>query len=339
MRYRLRPDANEELIAALFSPYPSEKNTKHGREKGTLLFGVCSVLFTLFAAAGLFLGIRLTETVTSELIAGRATVMNGALFGIMIELVRGSVTLPAAEGAGFAFLPVLLYGAVCALIAVIAVSLVLTILAIVLPRASKQLTFINAYLVLLAYGGLFALTYLALGYRNGALTNEPGDLSAATVAAAVIFLLIVMAAVRKRKYAAANCFLLLLTVLSLFALYFPGTALLSDLNALFSGESALPSGVKISLFALVGLTALNAAVSVFRLNATKRYPIDIIRFGLQTLAVFALIAFSFIADTQSGIFTDQPMALSLLIASSFAALLFSSFITVFWAGKRKSDKP
>lgn len=330
MRYDLRPEANEELIAALF---PSHETAKRERGKNAIFFAVCSALFTLISVVGLFLGF---DTATSELIAGRKTLMNGSLFGLMFELVRGSLVLPAAEGAA-GFFSVLLYGMVCVLIAAIAASLVLTICAVVFPRAAEKLTYANAFLTLFAYGSLFALTYAALGFRTGALTAELFDAPTALTSSAIVLLLTVMAAVRKRKFAAANFFLFFLSVLSLFALYFPNTALLSDIVGLLAGESALPLGVKISLAALIALTAANAAAGVVRLCASKRYFIDVIRFGLQALAVFSLIASSFIADAQSGVFTDQPMALTLLAASTFAAFLFSAFMAALLASGRKRN--
>lgn len=336
MRYSLRSNANEELIAALFPPLEAEDEPKRGREKSAIFYGVCSALVTLFALSGLFLG-AMTRPAVSGLVAGRTTLMNGALFGLILEIVRGSVTLPPSEP-GFAFFPVLLYGMTYFLIAAIVCSLLFTIFAIIFPRCARQTAYANAFLVLFTYGGLFALSYAALGYRTGAQTAELFDTASALTASATAILIIVMAAVRKRKFAVVNAFLLLTSVLSLFALFVPNAAPIAYINALFEGGSALPTGVKASLCALIVLTVANAAVGIVRLTASERYFVDIIRFGLQAIAIFALIASSLTADGQGGVFSGQPTAMALLIASSFAAFLFSSFVAAFLAGRRKRKR-
>lgn len=316
---RFHPDVGteEELLSAL---YAQKNEREYGQ--GELFFPVCSALFSLFAIAGLFLGCAF-ETNVGTLIAGRQTMLGGALFGVILETVGGKILPPEGTGS-------LLFGMVYVLIAAVTASLFLTVFALLARGKAKPLAYANGWIVLFAYGGLFALSFLALAAETGE-PEDPFDIPAASVATADLLLLTVMAFFRG-KGTVANFFLLLFPVMSAFALFFPGTQLLSDLVSVSEG-GALPMQTEISCLVLVIVIAFNVAASAGRLGVPNAYFFDIVRFGLQTLAALMLSAASLLSEPPYEIFAAQPLAFLLLLITSFAAFLLAAFAAALKAGK------
>lgn len=321
MECDIKAETKEEITAMPFSD-----NT--GRTAKIAVFpawayGIISAIFSFIALGGLFGGYLTEFTAIGRVIADRNAIYSDSLFGLMVEILRGSIAAPAIGEGGFNSLPFALYCWIFFLIAAIALSLTFTILALVIPRKSKKFCLLNGQTVLIAYGALFTLSALYLADREGVYAATSFDLPSAVVCVACALLLFFLACTQNKGRAFSNLLLYLLSLLSIFSLIYPATALSSDLNDLLTGKSALETGIAVSLGFMFSLTVLNLVLSVFRLNAGKTYVFDLARFGLQTAAVISLISTS-LMDSYA-IFTDQLLPIIILIASTLAAFFLAAF--------------
>ncbi len=326
----INADTKEEITALSFS-----ENTKKAAKIAVLpawVYGFFSALFTLLTLGGLFLGFLTDSTAIARAVADRPAIYSDSLFGVMVEVLRGSITAPAVRSA----LPFTLYCLVYLLIAEIVLSISFTILALVMPRNSKKFCLFNGQTVLLVYGALFTLSALYLSNANGAYSALTVDFPSAVVCFVCMTILFFLCCIRNKGRAVTDLSLYLLALLSLFSLLYPATTLSSDIGGLLSGKTKLPVGVAVSLGLLFALIALNVLICVFRLNAGKGYVFDLIRFGLQVAAVVSLIATSFVEDGSYAIFTDQLLPIIVLIASSFAAFCLTAF-TISLITKKKHN--
>ncbi len=316
------------MIAETKENKPARKSFLPPKERGNtvvppLFYGIYSALITLFALGGLFYGSFTTKTNIGAMIAGRATLMGGSLFGVILEVVQGSAPAPSVTGNGFYALPIYLYAAIFFLAAAVVCSLVLSVLALIKPNRARICCLFNGWIVLLVYGFLLFCAFLSAGFERGTLSTGDIDLPALVTVIVTAFLLFCAATIRLQKQAIFRLLLLATSYATLFALLLPETALLQSVNALLTGGSET-NVENICLWILLLITVLNVPIGVFRLGAGKSKLFDIVRFTLQALAVVAFLVASLVSETSTAVFTDQPLAIAVLVSSAFASLVLAA---------------
>lgn len=285
-------------------------------------YELCSVLVSVCAAGGMFLGFLFRGSPLGSMLAGGEPLMKGSLLGILVEVLRGSISLPAAGEGLFGLLPAILYFAVFFFAFSLFLSLLLTLIALAKRTAARKCCFFNALFVLLSYGILFLLPYLHSVAETGTLSRAAVDLPTLIVLLSVLGTLLVFAAVRRRGRVLVNFLLLTLSAFCAFALFCPDTELMEMLGACrpfsLSPASLLPPALCVCIL-------LNLLSSALRLGAKSAYSFDAFRFSLQFALLAALTGYRFLTDGSFSFFTSQVLPLTLLILSSFAALLLSAF--------------
>lgn len=306
-----------------------------------LRYATISAAFTLIGVLGLFLGYVFSNAPLGNLLAGGEPILHGSLFGVLIEVFRGSIALPVYAGAvGLAEkLRVLLYFMIFALGAAIVASFALTVLAFLRTKAARTLCIVNGYVLLLIYGALSALTFLL-----GALIRTEYSwriLDAPTAFSfLLLFLLFAALAIAERKWrGAANCLLFLMSVTGLFAFAYPNTPFLNGFRRVFSETDPLGGSLGAMIAVFAAITAGNLLLSVLRLLSKDSFLCDAVRFALQLLAGL-LILFAFLAEGTSlaDFFTRQIITAVFLYLPPLACLLFSSFCASLSLGKNKEQK-
>lgn len=316
------------MIAETKENKPARKSFLPPKERGNtvvspLFYGICSALITLFALGGLFYGSFTSKTNIGAIIAGRATLMDGSLFGVILEVIQGSAPAPSVTENGFYALPLYLYAAVFFLAAAVVCSLILSVLALVKPNRARICCLFNGWIVLLIYGFLLFCAFLSAGFERGALSMSDIDLPALVTVIVTAFLLFCAAVFRLQRQAVFRLLLLATSYATLFALLLPETELLQSVNALLTGGQEA-SVENVCLWILFWITVLNVPIGVFRLGAGKNRLFDIVRFILQALAVIAFVVASLVSETSTAVFTDQPLAITILISSAFASLVLAA---------------
>lgn len=291
------------------------------KSKKTVFFCICSLFFTIFALAGLFLGCAFSRNALSLLLADREAFLNGSLFGLLVEMTGGTVSPPSGA------LPVLLYALIYPIVGVVAVSVAFSVIACLFPRKTEALACANGCLVLLYYGAILVLCYLSLASEADDLNAELFDFSSATVSLAACAVLFAAALVRLKGHAISRLLLFALSLFGFLALFYPGTPLFSEVTALFAGESDAGWAVKLLLGLLAVLTVVNAVLSVIGLGVRNTLLLDVIRFAVQAFCVYVLVLFLRGTDSFS-LFTDQLLPALLLLLAPTAAFLLSTFSAV-----------
>lgn len=321
MHYDLSADTNEELRAALV-PEKSDA-VSDPRQGSALLYALLSAGMALVGVAGLFIGYFLRGAPLGRILAGGEPILRGALLGVMIEALRGSLAAPAI-GSGLAgVLPRVLYLLVYVLMAAVVSSFALTAAAFLMPRSAKTFAFASGYFLLFSYGFLF-FGVLCCAAASGKLRSE--DLFDLPTLIPFFLLAMIFSATgvaRRGGRAVSNGVFFLFSCFSLFAAAFPRTPLLESLDRAVSAPAAFESVLVLLLYAVL---VLNFLLSVLRLNAGGRYAADMVRFGLQLFAVLAVSATYFSAEGgYFGFFLGQPLSAALLILLPLAGFLLAAF--------------
>lgn len=312
---------------------PAAGQPSRGTGNQSLVFALISAVFSEIAVFGLFFGYFLENAPLGRLLAGGEPILRGALFGVILEVFRGSIAPPAGGTGLLAGLPYFLYAMIFVLAIAVVLSLAFTVGAFLKPSASRKLCYLNAHLVLLCYG---ALSFGALLW--GALTAENFswqlfDLPTLITSAALLLLLFFLGALARKGRSATNLFLLLVTLTGCLAYALPGTKLLSDLTAAFAG--GLPSSLAASLLILFALLLFNLAFSAARLGSGGSLLPDIARFSVWLLAVLLFVALSLSAGTTAEeLFLKEPLPIVFLLVPPLAGLLIAAFSASLAAEKK-----
>lgn len=281
-------------------------------------------LFAALALFGLFSGFFL-DAPLGRLVAGGEPIFRGSLFGVIIEIVRGSIPLPAWES-GLAGLPFYLYIMSAALGFSVLLELALSALSFARPKGARRICFFNGGLTVLAYGVL-----LLAGLVQGGLSDAPLlDRSVAVILLAAVILLGLLSAARGGGAGFLGWLYVCCSLLSCGVLCLaPFPALL---DALFRGERetvALLTGA-FALFA-----QFNLLLSLLRLGKRCGSIFELLRYLLQfalSLALFILLRDS--RSVLSALFLLLPSALGGILAI-LARVLRSSKKRE--AGRRAAD--
>ncbi len=296
----------------------------NANEKTSKLYAAISGIFSLLGIGGLLIGYFTGMSPIGHAVAGGEPILKGALMGVVIEIMRGSIEMPSYNlSLGLSgFLPMMLYILVMILISAVLLSLILTIAAFLLPRFSRLLALQQGRVLFFSYALLFAGNALLYLLSGGTLSASPFDLPCFLTAILLLFVLFLTALAENKIKSALNGFLFCMSLLTACAFLLPSTPLLSSVNALTSPlEDNSLRGILIAFCIVV---ALNFILSTVRLHAKSAYGVDIVRFGVQLLVMIALIAVCFFRTNYS-FFSDQPLAAIFLLLGTLGGIALSLF--------------
>lgn len=306
--------------------------------KNGAVYAAVSALLSLFGLGGLFIGYFIDNAPVGTVIAGGEPILRGSLIGVLIEVLRGSITPPQIDvKLGLAgFLPLFLYLTILLLLAALAISFSLTIAAMLTPDRSRRLCFHNGRLLLVDYGLLFLGNMLFHALKENSLNTRFFDYPTVITAALLVAVLFLTAFAENRKKSIINLLLFLFSLLPLCGLIIPKLPLILDINELIYRNGTTSFGVRIALLSLCWLLFLNVAISLVRLNATRAYPFDSVRFGLQFICVLVLIATYLAAEgTLFDFFLRQPMTAALLLIAPLFGFILSTFSAAVFGRKAR----
>ena len=299
-------------------------------------YAAVSAIFSFLGLGGLLIGYYYAGgSPAGRLIAGGAPILKSSLLGVVLEVIRGSISAPEiTAAAGIAgYLPFFMYIVVIVLIGALLLSCIMTIAAIFLPGFSRGLCYRNGEMLFFCYGALFSGNLLFRIFTNA----ETGyfDLSSLIAAAAILAVLFLTSLAEHRAKTAANLILLILSALCVCALVLPNTPLCAAVNALtFATRNYL---TRYALAALCAIVLVNFVISVLRIRARRGYPFGIVRFCILLLSAVAFVAAYYVEGKE--FFPEQPLAAMLLFLGIFGGLVFSAFFSVRFGKKQKAKRP
>ncbi len=320
-------------MSKIFHPIISKDERANFKpRKMSAFYAGISALLSVIGLLGLHLGLFTGGSSVGRTIAGGAPILRGSLMGVAIEIVRGSIGMPAvgSQTGLSGYLPLVLYLAVIVLVAVVCLSLIFSIAAIVLPNLARRLCLTNGRLLLLSYGTLFLGNLSSYTLTHGSWSAEALDLPLAFTALALFTVLSLTAITESPKKGALNFALCLLSAIALGALIVPSTPLLKKLNDIVYEKPF----ERITLAAFSSFLLLNLFFSFIRLNAKNAFQIDILRYAVQLIGLIVLVA----AYEPFTFFTDQPVNAALLLLASFDALGGAVFEALLLRQKREKKK-
>ncbi len=299
---------------------------RRARRAPALFYAAFCALFSSVAVLGLFFGFFIGHAPLGVILAGGEPILEGSLLGVMVEVLRGSISAPPAGGGLAGGLSLALYLSVFLLMISVAASLALTVLSFLRPSSARKLCLVNGSLVTLAYG-LASLLSLLCGALSAEMFGwQMLDLPTALTAALSLLFLFAYAVFLRRGRGALGCVICLLTLTGIFTFVYPETALLGHLSAAFSRESELHAAVRAFCILTFAAFAANLVLSVLRLGAKGSFLPDAIRFALWLFAAFGLLIAELAAGTSvADFFMEQPLPAILLIVSPLAGLMMSAF--------------
>lgn len=299
------------------------------------IYAAVSTILSLVGLAGLLIGYFIGGSPSGHSIAGGTPVLRGSLMGVIIEIVRGSIPMPAVSPAlGLVgYLPRALYFGVFLLVAAVCVSFVLSIAAALLPKYARTLCLSNGKMLLFSYGILFAGNLLLCALRAARLSADFIDLPIALTLLAVFAVLALIALADNPRKSAFSLLFFLLSAVAFCAFVIPDTPLLHDVNRVVQGGSM---GVfkRIALIILCGIILVNLLISMIFLNSKITYRFDILRYGVQFLCIFILLC----AYDPLNFLSAQPLSAVLLILTPMGAMclaIFAESLLIAETGRRK----
>lgn len=291
-----------------------------------LLYAVCSALFSAVALGGLFVGFLFRGAPLGRIVAGGETAFRGSLFGLLVEIARGSVA-PPAVGAGLGgILPFVLYLLVPVLAGMIALALFCTIAAFLMPKSAKNYAYAGGFCAFLPYCALFFGVLLFQSLKGERALDVP--LLIPMLASTV--LLGAMAIARRGLRGVANLALLALSAAGMLAFFLPFSPFPAALNAALTGD--MDEGVRCTLLIAAGLSAANFLLSAVRLGARGVRP-ELFRFGLQFTAALALLAAYLFAGLTS--FFSAALPAIFLLLAPLGGFMLSALLS---AARKKAQR-
>lgn len=327
----------EAATQSLLSDRTKEEKTWSGRTLRAPFYLVCSALFCAIALSGLFLGYLMRGSV-GALVAGGEPILHGSYLGLIVEVLRGSISLPHAESTELsALLPVFLYFMVYALAIGVLVSILLTVLTCVRKRSARFYCTLNGFLVLFLYGVLCVAAVLLGSLKQEIYSWRQLDLPSLAAVLLAFGVFSVMSIARRGARGVLNVFLLLVNALSVCAFIFPQTPLLSDLNLIAS--PGIGDGKRILMGFYLIVTIANLILSVLRLERPRTQAVDIFRFAVQFGAALGLTAAYLAEGSIADFFMNQPLASIFLLLSPLCAMLVSVFARTFGHSAAEKKAP
>lgn len=287
-----------------------------------LLYALCSAIYSVIALGGLFLGFFFRNAPLGRIIAGGEPIFHGSLFGVVVEIVRGSISMPALAHGFSGVLPVILYFLIIVLVCVIALSMVFTILAFLRPKQAKQLGAANGCCVFLIYAALFLAALLCRAFTIEALDPSMFDFPTLVAASASLLFLVVIATARKGLQGIMNGLLLLWACAGALAFAMPRSPILLLLKSALVRH---PDAAQIACLVLGALFLCNLLLSSLRINAGRWRSFDCVRFALQLIAALGLFVTMLSTGSSLSGFFQEPFSATVLFLSPFSGLFVSAF--------------
>ena len=300
-----------------------EERVREKRRTRPLFYALLLGGTALCAAAGLFAGMLLPYSAAAMAVAGRDTAMGSSLFGMAVELLRGS--LPAADSVYAA----VLQGLLLFLVGAAALSLLSSAIAFAAGRTARKLFAFSSTLVLFGYTAFSALVLLGAETLREAL-----PLDALAACAGTLLFRLLSALFGRRGKGMGSLLLFVLAAASFAGLCCPGAPLKRDLISALGG-GALPEGERLVLLTLAGVAAGNLAIGVLRAGAGKGFAFDLFRFLLQCAATGAAAAVYAAEEMNFYFFTRDPFAFGLLALPALLGLILSAALLAVRAAKNK----
>lgn len=294
-----------------------------------LLRAVCSALYSAIAVGGLFLGYLIPGTL-GKTIAGGDPILHGSLLGAIIEIVRGSLKMPAPAHGFAGVLPVILFFLVLVLLGVVLLSLVLTILAFLNPKRAKRYATVNGCCTCSVYLALFFGTLFCRSLSSETLERSAFDLPTLLTALSALCLLALTAIAEYGADGCVNALLALWSCAALFAFAIPASPLQLLLARAFYDRD--PSAI--CCLAVFGSLLCDLALSLLRINAKRGRGFDVFRFALQFVAALVLAAVCVSDGMTPAALFEEPFSMMLLLLAPLCAFL----VTVFSAAKNSVTK-
>lgn len=312
MKYDLTAAADEALEEAIAEKEKPETVTlvKPVSPKEAAFGAFLSALVSVLSLGGLFLGLLFRGSPFSSAVAGGEPVLRGSLFGLFMEIVRGSVRMPALAEGLRGVLPAVLYGCAVTLMGAVVLSLILTIASFFSPERADLLARANCCVMLLSYGIPLFLVSLYGAAGGGGRPDLPLLLTFCA-------LLLPYSVYGLKKWGGRGILSLLILLLSAAAtaaFCLPRGELAPLLGDALFGGAELPARIAVS--AAAGISLLNVLLSVLRVG-TQGGTLGLVRFGAQLVAAIALPVFAAERMEHAG------LSVALLITASAAAALLS----------------
>lgn len=288
---------------------------RRAREKSRtrpLLFAALTGAGALSSVFGLFAGMLLPSSAASLAVAGRDTMMGNSLFGMAVEVLRGS--LPAANSLYAGALQILLL----LMVGTAALGLASSVVAFAAGRTARALSAFTLTFEMLSFGAFAGLVFL--GGESFERAIAPDALF--PFAAAAVLRAAGIAAKKGIKGLWGSAFLLL-SLAAFAAVCLPA----SPLKAELAGALSLPArgweATDMVLVVLLGLSALNMMFAVLRLGASKGFAWELVRFLLLLSAAGAAAAV-YAAEGNLGLLTAAPLSPMLLGGAAIVGLVLSA---------------
>lgn len=351
-KYDLTADTPSDLDAEdMYAEYDEYEETSSEQTVKAGGYRFFSVLLLLLAIGGLFLGM-LSQFVSifTPLVTVGEGVLAPTMLWVIIQTVMGffgqgtapdfglptDVTLSYASTLDsiLTYLPLVIGGAVV-------LSLVLTIIALVSKKAAKGCFYVNAYAVVISYGATFVAMFAIRSLYGVSEWAKLVDVPTAIISGVALLILFGAAIIRKKGIALVNILLFLLTIGAAVSLFFPASAMLSDVTTFLSFE-VKHEGIafirQIVILALLGLIFINLTVNVFRLGGKRGFAVATVRHALQLVAAIALIALYIFEGASPDWTVFMRISVIGVLATSFAAFLLALFTSIGVSRAKRKQK-
>ncbi len=304
------------------------------------VYGAFAALLTLIGAGGLLIGYYIGGSSLGFAVAGGATVLKGSLIGVVIEIVRGSIPMPMVFPLYrlSEVFPLFLYLAVLFLVAAIGLSFLMTIGALLCPRAARKLCLRIGKLLLLGYAFLFFGNFVFLALLQGRFDARLFDVPTAIVLGLLLLFLLFLSLMENRGKGAWNLLFLVLSVCPVVALCLPSSPLSADVEAVVLLGGTHGEAARTALLLLCGVSLFNLLFSLLRLHVKRGFFFDFVRFSAQLAAeVLLCIAYEDVFGSFTKFFTAQPLSAALLFSSALLAVV-STLLSCAVSGRKRGAK-
>ena len=223
-------------------------------------------------------------------------------------------------------------------------STVFMIASLVSGKSAKKCATGSGILILLSYGGLFLLNFVASCSLAGTPTDPMFDFATAAVAGLTFLFMLFAALIRNKGTGFMNVLNVLLTLATLVALVYPGTQTAALIGAAPEGlgiydRAAGITFLVIAVSALLGLIGFNLLCGVSRLNGKRGFLFDIVRYALMLIAaILVIVALLVTPAYKGGVFAKDIIFTIVMLAAPLLAALFSVFLLIGENKRKKAAK-
>lgn len=315
-----------------------KRNAVCGELSASLRYFLCALCVLLSAAAlgGLFLGLALAPagvpmTLASVLSADDAPLF-GSLLGVLVCVLRGE-TFPGIvpENGLLGILPTVVCYWLFAVVLAVVLCIAATIVAFFLKKYTRLCFYTATYSVILSYGTLAVLLLIAKCLGAETFSAELIDFPSVIVAGIGLAVLIGASVARNKWLGVMNFVLLGCISIVAFSAVDPGSRIAGDINEAFSSVSETEPFLRALLIGVFVLTFLNVFLAIVRLDLTRAYPIDAVRYCLEFFAAFTLLITYLIQSDPNdpwSFFLNALTPMLLFLIFSFLSFLLAALISV-----------